>query len=111
MNGNIGNSGGIDLLSGASLEFPQFVKAMADPATRSVTIYLNFTNPFKYDLNLNSISADIICQEHNFTLGYANLLQPTTLKSSQTSDLAVVCEWTEDAENHFLSAHPGSSGV
>jgi hypothetical protein len=109
-NGNLDDSGA-GLFSGATFQLPQFVSATADTAARSVTIFLNFTNPFNYDLNLNSITADIICQEHNFTLGHAALLQPTVLNANITSDLAIVCQWTLDSENHFLTAHSGASGV
>jgi hypothetical protein len=109
-NGDLDDSGA-GLFSGETFQLPQFVSATADTAARSVTIFLNFTNPFNYDLNLNSITADIVCQEHNFTLGHAGLLQPTVIKANITSDLTIVCQWTLESENHFITAHSGASGV
>jgi hypothetical protein len=111
MNGGNGGGGGIDSLGGISFDQPQFVSAVANGAARSVTIILNFTNPFNYDLDLNSVSADIVCQEHNFVLGHANLIQSTTLKANQTSDLAIVCQWSIDAENHFLNGHTAEPSI
>jgi hypothetical protein len=112
INGGNGNLGSDEsLFSGASFQLPQFVSATADTIARSVTINLNFTNPLNYDLNLNSITADIVCQEHNFTLGHANLVQPTILRANITSNLEIVCQWTLESENHFLTDHAGALGV
>ena len=112
MNGGGGTPlNGAGLFTGEALQLPQFVSASADPAARSVTIILNFSNPFKYDLNMKSISADIVCSAHSFNLGHASLAQPTILARKQTSEITIICQWTLEAENHFLASHSGSSGV
>ena len=113
MNG--GGSGsdlnGLSLLTGEDVQLPQFVSATANPATRTITIILNFSNPFKTNLNMKSISADIVCSAHGFVLGQASLAQPTILVGKQTTEMTIICQWTIDAETHFSTAHLGSSGV
>jgi hypothetical protein len=114
LNGDAGGTSeqnSLTILAGGDLQLPQFVSASADAASRSVTLVLNFSNPFNYDLNMNLISADIVCSEHGFTLGHASLVQPTVLKGMETTEMAIVCQWTIEAENHFLTSHTGESGV
>ncbi len=112
---NSGGSGtnvnGVTLFSGEALQLPQFVRATVDSAARSVNIVLSFNNSLNVDLEMKSISASVVCSEHGFPVGQANLANPTTLKARQTSEMSVVCQWTLDAENHFTSAHSGESGV
>jgi len=109
--GNAVNGGSMDLFSGQGFALPQFVSATADVAARSVTLVVNFTNPFNYDLIVNSISADVVCVEHNFNLGYAVLVEPTNLPANQTADFNIACTWTQAAEDHFLTEHTGASSV
>ena len=114
MNGGGGTSAdlnGAGLFTGEAFQLPQFVRASADAGARSVTIVLSFSNPLNYDLNMNSISAEIDCSDHGFTLGHASLAQPTVLARKETSEITVICQWTLEAENHFLVSHSGSSGV
>ncbi len=102
---------GATFFTGDALQLPQYVRSTVDTAARSVTIILSFANPLDVDLTMKSISANVVCSEHSFTLGYASLTQPTILKARQTSEMAIVCHWTIEAENHFSTAHSGESGV
>jgi hypothetical protein len=105
------NTSKFSLFTDTAVELPQFVSASADTTARSVSILLSFTNPFGFTLHLNSVDADIVCVEHNFELGHASLQQPISLTAEQTSEMTIVCQWTLEAENHFLSDHPGESGI
>jgi hypothetical protein len=109
--GNALSGGSMNLFSGQGFALPQFVSATADVAARSVTLVVNFTNPFNYDLVVNSISADVVCVEHNFNLGHGVLIEPTNLPANQTTDFTMVCTWTQAAENHFLTEHTSASSV
>jgi hypothetical protein len=90
---------------------PQYVNSTVDPASRSALITFNFTNPFNYDLTLNSMSADVQDHQDSFPLGHVSLTSPVSLVAGQTSLLAVNFTWTQDAMNHISAAHPGAKTV
>ncbi len=102
---------GATLFTGEALQLPQFVRATVDTSTRSATMVFSFENTFNVDLTMKSISANVICSEHSFALGYASLAEPTILRAKQTSEMSIVCQWTIEAENHFSTSHSGESGV
>jgi hypothetical protein len=110
LNGGTGNGNG-GLSSAQEITMPQFVSETTDLADRSITIVLNFTNPFNYDLMVNSVSADIVASQDNFTLGRASLDHPTNLPANQTSNIVILCQWTLDDENHFSTSYPGASTI
>jgi len=99
------------LFTGGKVELPRFVSATPDLAGRTVTLVFEFTNPFNYDLMVKSISADVECSLHGFTLGHASLVQPTNISAGATAKLTIRCEWTEEAENHFQTEHPGATNI
>jgi hypothetical protein len=102
---------GAALFNGEALQLPQFVGASVDSAARSVDIVLSFNNSLNVDLEMESISANVVCSEHGFDVGEANLAQPVTLGANRVSEMTTICHWTLEAENHFASAHSGESGV
>ena len=99
------------LFTGGKFELPRFVSATPDVAGRTVTLVFEFTNPFHYDLMVKSISADVECSLHGFTLGQASLVEPTNIPAGETVELAIRCDWTEEAENHFNAEHPGATNI
>lgn len=99
----------ISVPTGGPLELPQFVSATPDVEGHTVTIVLNYANPFDYDLMIDSISADIECSLHNFTLGHASLVEPTNIPAGATSELTIRCDWTEEAVDHFHTEHAGAT--
>ena len=99
----------ISVPTGGPLDLPEFVSATPDVEGRTVTIALNYANPFDYDLMIDSISADIKCSLHNFPLGHASLVEPTNIPAGATSELSIRCDWTEEAVNHFHAEHPGAT--
>jgi hypothetical protein len=99
------------LFTGGKFELPRFVSATPDLAGRTVTLVFEFTNPFNYDLMVKSISADVECSMHGFTLGHASLIEPTNISAGATVELTIRCDWTEEAENHFNAEHPGATNI
>jgi hypothetical protein len=106
-----GSGGSGSLFSSPNIGLPQFVSAVADLSARSVNMVFNFTNPFNYDLMVYSVSANIVASQDSFTLGQASLVSPTDLPANQTADLSILCQWTQEAENHFQTAYSGASAI
>ena len=104
-------TGNSTIFSGQNFTYPQFVSSTTNVESRTVTIVFNFTNPFDYDLMINSVTANIVCKEDNFTLGQASLAQPVDIPANQTVNLVVNCQWTQEAENHFATVHQGASSL
>jgi hypothetical protein len=99
------------MLTGGKFELPRFVSATPDVAGRMVTLVFEFTNPFNYDLMVKSISADVECCQHGFTLGQASLIEPTKIPAGATVELTIRCDWTKEAENHFNAEHSGATNI
>ena len=99
----------INVPTGGPLELPQFVSATPDSESRTVTLVLKYTNSFDYDLMINSISADIECSLHSFTIGNASLVEPTNIPAGAASEVTILCQWTQEAVDHFHAEHPGAT--
>ena len=105
-----------DLIAGSfgsdePLELPQYVSSSFDPETQTVTATFSFTNSFELDLRVNSLSADVECVIHAFNLGHAELVDPVPIDAGDTALIPVVFKWTQDAEDHFLTAHSGATSI
>lgn len=99
-----------DLVSGSlvtnePLELPQYVSSSLNPVTQTLTATFSFTNPFELDLRVDSLSADVECAIHAFNLGFAELVNPVPIDAGDTALIPVVFQWTQAAEDHFLTAH------
>jgi len=92
--------------SGSGLEVPSVV---GDPeynaATRTFSISFEFTNSFPLDITIKSLTGNIKCDEHGFHLGVASLSEPVSIDSGETGILTVLGTWTEEAIDHFETAH------
>ena len=93
------------------LEPPVFVDSQYNFTSQTVTLTFQFTNPFNFDLTINSMSADIQCDAHNFPLGNATLNNPVNIRGSETAAITVLGTWTQDAINHFQTAHAGAQSI
>ncbi len=109
MNG--AGTGGNGSLLEAPIEVPQMVSSEYDPISRTVNFSFNFTNPFSLDLTLRSMSANVVCTEHDFPLGKVALATPIQLRGGETALIPVTGTWTEDAVNHFATAHAGEQKI
>ena len=103
MNGNF--------FTGESMQPPKFVGSKYDVSSRTATLTFNFTNPFKFDLTINSMSANVECAVHGVLLGYTVLDKPITVRASETAVVTVTCTWTEDAIRHFQNFHAGAKSI
>ncbi len=97
------------LFTGGKIALPRFVGATPDLAGETVTLAFEFTNPFTYDLMVKSISADVECGMHRFTLGHASLVEPTNIPAGATVELSMCCDWTQKAVDHFHAEHTGAT--
>src|SRR5512139_3929826 len=82
-----------------TLELPQYIDSTYDTDSRTVTATFSFKNPFEFDLTVNTVSADVECATHSFSLGHAQLSNPVTIPADTTATIAVVFAWTQTAEN------------
>jgi hypothetical protein len=101
----------ISVPTGGPMELPQFVSATPDIEGHTVTIVLNYANPFDYDLEINSISADVKCSLHDFTLGHATLVEAVNIPAGAYSQVTIRCDWTDAAVDHFHTEHPSASHI
>jgi hypothetical protein len=98
-------------LAESRLEPPTFVDSQYDAASRTVALTFSFKNPFKADLTINSMSANLVCDEHNFPLGNAVLDKPVSMGAGETAMVTIFGTWTEEALAHFHSAHGGDKTI
>jgi hypothetical protein len=91
--------------SGLEFKLPTFVGATIDNISRTITFTVNFSNPLNYNLTLKEVSSDVVCREHNFTLGHAEIIGNMVIPANETVQISVVCTWTQIVESHFLITH------
>lgn len=94
-----------------SIELPQYISSSYDPVSRTARVIFSFTNPFDFNLNLNTVSANIVCLDHSVALGSAALDNSVTIEQEETKEIIINFVWTQAAEAHFLSQHIGESSV
>ena len=94
-----------------SIELPQYVSSSYDKFSRTVQVIFSFTNPFEFDLTLNTVTANIVCLDHNVALGHTALDNTILIEKEETQEIVVNFIWTITAENHFLSQHVDESAV
>ncbi len=94
-----------------AIEMPQYVGSTYDIELRTVTATFSFKNPFRFDLSINSVSADVECAAHGDFLGRAAISNPVEAKAGLTVMITVVFTWTQTAESHFLTAHSNQDSI
>ena len=77
----------------------------------TVKLTYNFTNPLDGKLTVNSMDAEIICVEHDFTLGKDVFVEPITLGPHETCDLHVIVYLTPNAIEHIITHHQGQDNI
>jgi hypothetical protein len=90
---------------------PVLVSSQIDSTARTVTVVANVTNPLGYDLTVNSFNSTIVCSQDNYQIGVINLGNPVMIPASQTAQVTITGYWTQDAENHVLTSHPGTTSI
>jgi hypothetical protein len=92
---------------GGGLEAPTQLNSTYDASSRTVTLTFQFKNPFNFPVTVNSMSGSIVCDKHNFPLGNATLKKPVSVGAGETATITVLGSWTEEAIDHFQTAHAG----
>lgn len=94
-----------------SIELPEYVCSSFNPSTRTAYVTFSFTNPFEFDLVLNTVTANIECLDHEIALGYATLKEQIEIKQKETKEISVKFVWTTEAETHFFNNHVNETAV
>jgi hypothetical protein len=98
--------------NGAGLEPPTMVgEPQYNEATRTFSVTFQYKNTLPFDITIKSLSGNIECYEHGFTLGNASLSKPVSIDAGETGTLTVLGTWTSEAINHFHTAHAGEETV
>jgi len=98
--------------NGSGLEPPTMVgQPQYDEATRTFSATFQFKNTLPFDITIKSLSGNIECDKHRFHLGNVSLSKPVSIGAGETKTLTIVGTWTEQAINHFRTAHAGEETV
>jgi hypothetical protein len=98
-------------LGTGNFETPTFVNSDYDNFARTILITVNFTNTFNYNLTLRSISGNVECSLHNYTLGNLSLNKTIDIPAGQSSLIPVLCKLADGAEEHFQTEHAGAKSI
>jgi hypothetical protein len=108
MGGDGGNNGD----NGPGLEPPTMVgEPTYDEEAGTFSATFKFTNSFPIDITINSLSGNIECAEHHFTLGTANLSDAVSIDAGETGTLTVNGQWTDAGKLHFRNDHASEEFV
>lgn len=99
------------VISENPLESITFVNSTYDAETRTVTLTFEVTNPLNYDLTVNSMFAEVRCDEHDFPMGNLTIADPVDMRAGETVRLDVTGTWTEEAVTHIETAHAGAHTI
>jgi len=103
---------GGDGANGSGLGPPTMVgEPEYDEASRTLSVTFQFKNTFPVDITVNSLSGNIECDDHGFSLGNASLSKPVSIGAGETKTMTVLGTWTEEAINHFQTDHAGEETV
>lgn len=92
--------------NGPGLEPPLMVgEPTYDEETETFSATFEFTNPFPIDITINSLSGNIECVEHHFTLGNASLSEAISIDAGETEMLTINGKWTNAGKSHFQNDH------
>jgi hypothetical protein len=78
-----------------------------DASNGQFSFYFNFTNPLQNEIDVESLSATVVCKDHGVTLGHVSLDSPLTIQPGQTVVICASGTWTQEALDHFLAYHSG----
>lgn len=102
-----------DILTTFSSEKPSatFENYEYNISLNTVTLKINLTNPYKFTLVVDSLSADVECREHHFHLGKAYSQNSQNIPSGSTKSVTLTVTWDEEALYHINNNHHGQSTV
>lgn len=98
--------------NGSGMEPPTMVgEPQYDAASRTFSVTFQYKNSFPVGITIKSLSGDIECVEHRFPLGNASLSKSVSIDAGETGTMTVLGTWTNEAINHFHTAHAGEENV
>ena len=101
-NNNPNDNGNSDL---GGLMTPVLVSVTSNVAAHSFTGIFNVTNPFDYDLTLNSFSSGVEFSQDNIPAGSFSLSSPVKVDAGVTSQLTITGHWTQDAQDYITNIY------
>jgi hypothetical protein len=103
---------GGDVDNGPGLEPPTMVgEPQYDEASHTFAVTFEYKNSFPIDIIVKSLTGNIECEEHRFPLGNASLSEPVSIDAGETGTMTVLGTWTDEAVNHFATAHADEENV
>jgi hypothetical protein len=90
---------------------PVFVSAQSNPSAHTFTGIFQVTNPFNFDLTLNTFSTDAALTEPNIPAGSVSLGSPVTIPADETVQLTITGSWTQAAQDYMTSYYAGSTSI
>jgi len=111
-------SGGTDDLAtadavnfaGMSFSLPTLIDDPILFQNGTIKLVYQFTNPLDGKITINSMDADIVCIDHNFTIGNV-FIEPATLEPNQTIELNVIGILTPQAVEHITKYHKDQNSI
>jgi|WetSurMetagenome_2_1015567.scaffolds.fasta_scaffold242980_1 hypothetical protein len=79
-----------------------------DSQTRQCSFSFSFTNPLQNEIEVESLSATVVCKDHKVVLGDVSIDGPLTIQPGQTVVICASGTWTQQAIDHFKAFHCGS---
>jgi hypothetical protein len=78
-----------------------------DPQTGEYSFSFSFTNPLQNEIEVESLSATVVCKDHGVVLGDVSVDGPLTIQPGQTAVICASGTWTQQALDHFKTYHSG----
>jgi hypothetical protein len=90
---------------------PVFVSAQSDPSAHTFTGIFEVTNPFNYNLTLNTFSTDAALTQPNIPAGSVSLGSPVTVHAGETAQLTITGSWTQAAQDYMTTYCGGTTTI
>jgi len=112
LDGSIDDFANADAINYANMSFslPYLSETPVLSHDNIVKLSYTFTNPLDGKITILSMDAELICTDHNFTLGHVSI-EPITFEAYQTLELNVTCTLTAQAINHIETQHKGQNNI
>ena len=96
--------------AGMSFPLPYLSEDPVVSKDNTIKLIYTFTNPLDGKITITSMDADVVCIDHQFTLGDV-YVEPITLEAHQTANLNVTCKLSAQAIEHIATHHKGQERI
>ncbi len=110
--GSIDDLATVDNIHFAGMYF-SFPTLVGDPVLHqngTLNLIYKFTNPLDGQITINAINAEIVCLDHDYTLGHV-FIEPATLEPNQTLEFNVTGVLTPQAIEHITTQHNKQNSI